>query len=113
MSTGAQQGGQILPNDTMNRTVDRTCNQKLAIPTLEKHDQSNESMSWRTFVQNKKMTKDIDLSTMTTSEEFLPQHRDQLETDMKDIFIWALDQNAITEMTKAVREREPSSLPLL
>ena len=58
------------------------------------------------------MTKDIDLSTMTNSKDILPQNRDQLETDIKDIFIWAIGQKAITEMTKTVREREPSSLPL-
>ena len=49
---------------------------------------------------------------MTNSKEILPQYRVQLETDIKDIFIWAIGQNAITEMTKTVREREPSSLPL-
>ena len=27
-------------------------------------------------------------------------------------FLWAIGQNALTEMTKTVREREPSSLPL-
>ena len=58
------------------------------------------------------MTKEIDLSIMTNRKEILPQNRDQLETDIKDIFIWAIGQNAITEMTKTVREREPSSLPL-
>ena len=58
------------------------------------------------------MTKDLDLSTMTNSKEILPQYRDQLEAEIKDIFLWAIGQNAITEMTKTVREREPSSLPL-
>ena len=86
-SAGSQQGGQLLPNDTMNRTVDRTCTQKFTIPTLEKKDQANASMWWRKFVQYIKMTKDIDLSTMTNSKEILPQYRDQLETDIKDIFI--------------------------
>ena len=112
MSTRTQQGGQVLPNETMNRTVDRTCTQKLTIPTLEKQDQANASMWWRKIVQYLKMTKEIDLSIMTNSKEILPQYRDQLETDIKDIFIWAIGQKAITEMTKTVREREPSSLPL-
>ena len=49
---------------------------------------------------------------MTNSKEILPQHRDQLETDIQDIFIWTIGQNAITEMTKTARERELSSLPL-
>ena len=58
------------------------------------------------------MTNEIDLSTMTNNEEILPQFRDQLELEMKDIFLWAIGQPAITVMTKTVTEREPSSLPL-
>ena len=49
---------------------------------------------------------------MTNNKEISPQYRDQLETDIKGIFIWAIGRNAITEMTKTVREREPSSLLL-
>ena len=112
MSAGPRQCGQLLPNDTMNRTADRTCTQKLTNPTLEKQDQTNASMWWKKFVQNIKLTKDIDLSTITNSKEILPQYRDQLEADIKNIFFWAVGQKAITEMTKTVREREPSSLPL-
>ena len=59
-----------------------------------------------------KNDQDLDLSKMTDNKEILPQYRDQLETEIKDIFLWAIGQNAITEMTKTVREREPSSLPL-
>ena len=112
MSAGPRQDGQLLQNDTMNRTADRTCTQKLTIPALEKQDQTNASMWWRKFVQFIKTTKDIDLSTMTNSKKILPQYHDQLEADIKYIIIWAIGQNAITEMTKTVREREPSSLPL-
>ena len=42
---------------------------------------------------------------MTNSKEILPQYRDQLEAAIKDIFLWAIGQNAITEMTKTFRER--------
>ena len=49
---------------------------------------------------------------MTNNKDILPQYCDQLETDTIDNFIWAIEQNAITEMIKTVREREPSSLPL-
>ena len=49
---------------------------------------------------------------MTNNKEIPTQYRDQLETEMKDISIWAIGQNAITEMTKTIRETEPSSLPL-
>ena len=57
---------------------------------------------------------DLDLSKMTNNKEILPQYHEELETEIKDIFLWAwaIGQNTITEMTKTVREREPSSLPL-
>ena len=111
-SAGINSGDKPLPNDTLNRTNERTCTQKLTFPTLEKQDYANANMWWRKFVQYIKMTKDLDLSKMTNSKEILPQYRDQLETEIKDIFLWAIGQNVITEMTKTVREREPSSLPL-
>ena len=110
--TETHQRGQPPPNDTMNRTTKRTCTQKLTIPTLDKQDNTSANMWWRKFTQYIKMTKDLDLSTMTNSKEILPQYRDQLEAEIKDIFLWVIGQNAITEMTKTVREREPSSLPL-
>ena len=49
---------------------------------------------------------------MTNSKEILPQYREQLEMDIKDTFLWAIGQSALTEMTKTVREREPNILPL-
>ena len=58
------------------------------------------------------MTKDIDLSQMVNPKEILPQFRDQLELEIKDTFLWAIGQSALSEMTKTVREREPSTLPL-
>ena len=79
-----------LPNDQTLRTGDRTCTQKLSIPSLEKHDSSSANRWWRKFVQNIKMTKDIDLSIMTNSKEILPQNREQLEMDIKDTFLWAI-----------------------
>ena len=48
-SAGTRQSGQLLSNNTMSRTADRTCTQKLTIPTLEKQDQANASMWWRKF----------------------------------------------------------------
>ena len=98
-------GDQPLPNDTLNRTNERTCTQKLTIPTMEKRDYTNVNMWWRKFVQYIKMTKDLDLLKMTNNKEILPQYRYQLETEIKDIFLWVIGQNAITEMTKTVRER--------
>ena len=111
-STESHPNDQPLPNDTLNRTSERRCTQKLTIPTLEKQDDTNANMWWRKFVQYKKMTKDLDLSKMTNNKVILPKYREQLETETKDILLWAIGQNAITEMTKTVREREPSSLLL-
>ena len=111
--TGSQQNratdqstsSRSLPNDQTLRTGDRTCTQKLSIPSLEKYDSSSANLWWRKFVQYIKMTKDIDLSTMTNSKEILPQYREQLEMDIKDTFLWAIGQIALTEMTKTVRTR--------
>ena len=103
--------GHLLTSETMNRTADRTCTQKLTIPTLEKQDYTSANMWWRKFVQYIKMTKEIHLSIMTNNKEILP-FRDQLELEIKDIFLWAIGQTAITEITKTVREKEPSSLSL-
>ena len=105
-SAGTHSGEQPLPNDTLNRTNERTCTQKFIIPTLEKQDYTNSNMWFRKFVQYIKMTKDLDLSKITNNKEILPQYRDQLETEIKDIFLWAIGQNAITKMTKTVRGRE-------
>ena len=111
-SSGTHSDEQPLPNDTLNRTSERTCTQKLTIAALEKQDYTNANMWWRKFVKYKKMTKDLDLSKTTNNKEILPQYRDHSEMEMKDIFLWTTGQIAITKMTKTVREREPSSLPL-
>ena len=111
-TTDQSTSSRSLPNDHTLRTGDRTCTQKLSIPSLEKHDSSSANLWWRKFVQYIKMTKDIDLSIMTNSKKILPQYREQLEMDIKDTFLWAIGQSALTEMTKTVREREPSILPL-
>ena len=63
-------------------------------------------MWWRKFVQYIKMTEDLDLPKMTNNKKILPQYRDQLEAEIKNIFLWAIGQNAITEMTKTIRKRE-------
>ena len=101
-----------LPNNTTTRSGERTTIQKLPIPILEKTDHTSAKLWWRKFTQYIKMTREIDLSKMTNSKEVLPQFRDQLEDEIKDVFIWAVGQAALTEMTKTVREREPNSLPL-
>ena len=46
-------GEQPLPNETMNRITERTCTQKLTIPTLEKQDYTNANMWWRRYTVHK------------------------------------------------------------
>ena len=98
--------------ETSMRTGERICTQKLCKSSMEKYDSFSGNLWWRKFVQYVKLTKDIDISSMVNSKEMLLQYREQLETEIKDIFLWAIGQNALTEMTKTVREREPSSLSL-
>ena len=105
-------GNRSLPNNATARSVERTTTQKLPIPILEKNDHTSAKLWWKKFTQYIKMTREIDLSKMTNSKEVLPQYRDQLEEGIKDVFIWAIGQSALTEMTKAVKEREPNSLSL-
>ena len=111
-ATDQSSSSQLIPNETTTRTGERTCTQKLTIPSLEKHDSSSANLWWRKFVQYIKMTKDIDLSQMVNPKKILPQFRDQLELEIKDTFLWAIGQSALSEMTKTVREREPSTLSL-
>ena len=44
---------------------------------IEKHDYTNANIWWWKFVQNKKTTKDLNLTIMTNIKEKLPQYRDQ------------------------------------
>ena len=111
-ATDQSSSSQLIHNETTTRTGEWTCTQKLTIPSLEKHDSSSANLWWRKFVQYIKMTKDIDLSQMVNPKEILPQFRDQLELEIKDMFLCAIGHGALSEMTKTVREREPSTLPL-
>ena len=63
-------------------------------------------MWWRRFTQYIKMTQNIDLNIMTTNREILEQYRDELEQRINDLFIWALGESAITEMTRTVRDND-------
>ena len=85
-----QSNSQSLPNNTTTRSVERTATQKLPIPIFEKNDHTSAKLWWRKFVQYIKMTREIDLSKMTNSKKILPQFREQLEEEIKDVFIWRL-----------------------
>ena len=67
---------------------------------------------WRRFTQYIKMTQNIDLNEMTTDREILPNYGDDLEHRIKDLFIWALGESAITEMTRTVRDNDPNKMDI-
>ena len=86
--------------------------QKITSPTSEKKTIREANFSWRRFNQYVKMTKDIDLTIMKNDEEVLNHYRDELEVKIKDIFIWALGEGAVTEMTKTVRDNDPNKVSI-
>ena len=69
-----------------SRTGVRTCTPKLTILSLEKYDRSSANLWCRTYVLYEKMTKGVVISSMVKSSEMLPQHRELVETGIKDIF---------------------------
>ena len=58
------------------------------------------------------MTQDIDLMIMTNDKEIVSQYRDELKVKIEDIFIWALDEAAVTEMTKTARDNDPNKMSI-
>ena len=79
-------------NETSMRTGEWTCTQKLSITSLEKYDSSSANLWWRKFIQYVEVTNDIDISPMVNSKRILPQHREQLEAEIKDIINGQLDK---------------------
>ena len=84
-TTGETSSG-LLPNNTTARSVERTTTQKLSTPILEKNDHTSTI----------KMTREMDLSKITNSKEVLLIYRDQLEKQIKNVFICAIGQSALT-----------------
>ena len=93
--------------DNKGRT---TTHQKITLPIFEKKTIQEAKLWWRRFTQYVKMTQKIDLNTMTTDKEILEEYREELEIKIKDIFIWALGEEAVTEMTKTVRDNDPNKM---
>ena len=87
-----------------------TAHQKITLPIFEKKTIQEAKLWWRRFTQYVKMTQKIDLNTMTTDKEILEEYREELEIKTKDIFIWALGEEAVTEMTKTVRDNDPNKM---
>ena len=84
--------------------------QKITLPIFEKKTIQEAKLWWRRFIQYVKMTQDIDMNNMTTDKEILPEFRDELEVKIKDKFIWALGEAAVTEMTKSVGDNDPNKV---
>ena len=99
-TTDQSTNSRLISNETTMKAGDRTGTQKLTISSLEKHDSSSANLWWRNFVQNIKMTKDIEFSNMTNSTQVSPQYRNQVELEIKDTFLCAIGQSALTEVTK-------------
>ena len=58
------------------------------------------------------MTQNIDLNQVTTDREILEQYQNDLNIRIKDLFIWALGESAITEMTRTVRDNDPNRMDI-
>ena len=86
--------------------------QKTTLPTFEKRGTQEAKLWWRRFTQYMKMTQNIDLNIMTADREILEQYRDELEQRIKDVFIEALGESVITEMTRTVRDNDPNRMDL-
>ena len=59
-----------------------------------------------------KMTQNqnVNLNEMTTDRKIKPNYKDDLEYRSKDLFIWALGESAITEMTRTVRDHDTNRM---
>ena len=83
------------------------------LPTpFEKRGIQEAKLWWRRFIQYIKMTQNIDLNRGTKDREKLEQYRAELEQRIEDLFIWALGESAITEMTRTVRDDKPNRMDI-
>ena len=87
-----------------------TTHQKIKLPIFQKKTIQEAKLWWRRFIQYVKMTQKIDLNRMTTDKEIIEDYKEELEIKIKDIFIWALGEEAVTEMTKTVRDNDPNKM---
>ena len=104
-STGSS-SGEI--SERINSKTDKT-HQKITLPPFGKRGRQEAKLWWRRFTQYIK-TQNIDLNIMTTDREILQNYRDDLEHQIKDMFISALGESAITEMTRTVRDNDPNRI---
>ena len=105
-----EQSGRKSSSEESERKGRTKTQQKITLPIFEKKTIQEAKLWWRRFIQYVKMTQNIDLNTMTNDKEIIPEHREELEVKTKDIFIWALGEAAVTEMTKTVRDNGPNKM---
>ena len=86
--------------------------QKITLPNFLNPGIQEATLWWRRFTQYIKKTQNIVLNVMTTYREILPNYRDDVELRVKELFIWALSETAITEMTKTVTDNDPNRLDI-
>ena len=107
-STGSS-SGEI--SEKTNSKTEKT-HQKITLPTFEKRGIQEAKLWWRRFTLYFKMTQNIDPNIMTTDREILQNYGNDLEHRIKDIFIWALGESAVTEMTRTVRDNDPNRMDI-
>ena len=83
-----------------------TAHQQITLPIFEKKTIQEAKLWWRRFIQYVKMTQKRDLNRMTTDKEIIEDYREELEIKTKVIFILAPGEEAVIEMTKAVRDND-------
>ena len=80
------------------------------IAYIREKNHSKAKLWWRRFIQYVKMTQKIDLNMMKTDKEIIEEYREELQMKIKDIFISALGEEAVTEMTKTVGDNDPNKM---
>ena len=98
-------------HERANSKTEKT-HQKITLPTFEIRGIQEAKLWWRRFTQYIKMTQKIDRNIMTTDREILEGYRNDLEHRIKDLFILALGESAITEMTRTVRDNDPNRMDI-
>ena len=93
-------------------TKNEKTHQKHTLPTFENRRIQKAKLWWRRFTQYIKMTQNIDLNIMTTDREILNQYRAELEEGIKDLFLWAQGEFAITEMKRTARDNDRNKMDM-
>ena len=93
-------------------TRNEKSHQKVILTTFDKKGKQEAKLWWRRFTQHIKMTQNIDLNQLTTDLEILDLYRNDLNIRIKDLFVWALGESAITEMTRTVKDNDPNKMDI-